>query len=392
VTRPTVRLTERRTRQVRLPREDVAYLVEHARHLIEVVPAFRRGRYRLTPREYVGWFDTPSLRFATAPKIPWPNVRMLLGLLRNDTACGAAVEPPAELLDVLAREFASLLREVTHLGLVAGYREQETAGTFLRGKLRAADQMRDAAVRAFPDRFHFTETVLDLDTPWNRVPRAIAATLLTHRDLPSATQQEIAEAVIPLDGIPFTPLTDADFAAADAEPRAAHYRELLALCRVIRDGFAAAQFPETGNGAFLIDLSRAFERYLTEMLATAIGARAGWTLEAQPRFPLGPTELQPDILLRRRGEARVVLDAKWKAPGRTPDADDLHQVLAYAAITGAKHVGLVYPGRRFARRQLAVPGTDIRVSLLRVQVVGTAEECERSVERLARFACRSRSL
>ena len=388
MTPPTVRLTERRTRQVCLPREDVAFLVEHARHLIDVVPAFRRGRYRVTPREYVGWFDTPNLHFAIAPKIPWPNVRMLLGLPRIDTATGSAVEPPTELLDVLAREFASLLREVTRIGLVAGYREEETAGTFLRGKLRAANHMRDAAVRAFPDRFHFTETVLDLDTPWNRVVRAIAATLLAHRDLPSATQQEIAEAVIPLDGVPVTPLTDTDFTAASGEPRAAHYRELLALCRAIRDGFAAAQLPEAGHGAFLIDLSHAFERYLTETLTTTIGARAGWTLEAQPRFPLGPTELQPDILLRRRDEARVVLDAKWKAPGHTPDADDLHQVLAYAAITGAKHVGLVYPGRRFARRQLAVPGTDIRVSLLRAQVVGTAEECARSVGRLARFACR----
>jgi 5-methylcytosine-specific restriction enzyme subunit McrC len=366
------------------------FLVEHARHLIDLVPALRRGKYRLTPREHVGWFDTPHHRFAIAPKIPWPNVRMLLGLPKHDTACGGAVEPPGELLDVLAREFASLLRDVTRVGLVAGYREEETAGTFLRGKLRAADQMRDAAVRAFPDRFHFTETVLDLDTPWNRVPRSTAATLLAHRDLTPQTRQEVAEAVIPLDGVPLSPLSDADFAAANAEPRAAHYRDLLALCRVIHDGFAAAQLPESGTGAFLIDLSRAFERYVTEALAAAIGARAGWMLEAQPRFPLGPTELQPDIVLRRRGEARVVLDAKWKAPGRTPDADDLHQVLAYSAITGAKHVGLVYPGRRFALRQLAVPGMDLRVSLFRVQVVGTSEECERSVARLARFACRNR--
>ena len=72
------------------------------------------------------------------------------------------------------------------------------------------------------------------------------------------------------------------------------------------------------------------------------------------------------------------------------DASDLHQVLAYSAITGAKHVGLVYPGRRFARRTLTVVGTVLRVSLLRVQVVGTSEECERSVGRLARFACGSR--
>jgi 5-methylcytosine-specific restriction enzyme subunit McrC len=386
VTRPTVRLTERRTREVRLPEDEVAYLLAHARHLVEVLPAFRRGVYRLTPREFVGWFDTPHHRFAIAPKIPWPNVRMLLGLGEREAASGDAVPAGAGLLDTLAREFAAQLREVTRVGLVAGYHDQDTTGTFLRGRLRAADQMRDAAVRAFPDRFHVTESVLDLDTPWNRVPRATAATLLAHRELTSQARQEVAEAVIPLDAVPLTSLTEADFAASEVEPRAAHYRPLLALCRVLFDGFAAANLPEPGAGAFLVNLSSAFEHYLTEGLATELGTRPGWSVEAQPRFPVGPTILQPDILLRRRGEARVVLDAKWKAPGSVPNADDIHQVLAYAAVTGARHVALVYPGRRFARREFVVPGRAVRVSLLRARVVGTVEECAASVARLARFA------
>ena len=35
--------------------------------------------------------------------------------------------------------------------------------------------------------------------------------------------------------------------------------------------------------------------------------------------------MQPDIVLRRRGAIRSVLDAKWKKPGPAPD--DLHQIL-----------------------------------------------------------------
>jgi 5-methylcytosine-specific restriction enzyme subunit McrC len=388
VTRRTVRLTERRTRELRLPADEVAFLLAHARHLVDVVPAFRRGVYRLTPREFVGWFDTPTCRFAIAPKIPWPNVRMLLGLGMAEAACGSAVPHPTGLLDALAREFASLLGEVSRVGLIAGYRDEDTAGTFLRGKLRAADQMRDAAVRAFPDRFQITESVLDLDTPWNRVPRATAATLLAHRDLAPDTHREVAEAAACLDAVPVTSLAESDFVAARAEPRAAHYRPLLTLCRVLFDGFAAANLPESGAGAFLVNLSHAFERYLTEGISAELATRPGWSLEAQPRFAVGPTVLQPDILLRKRGEVQVVLDAKWKAPGNAPNADDLHQVLAYAAITGAKHAVLAYPGRRFARRQFAAPGQAIRVSLVRVRVVGTVAECAESVARLARFARR----
>jgi len=386
VTRRTVRLIERRTREVRLPRGDAAFLAEHARHLVDVVPAFRRGRYRVTPRECVGWFDAPSTRFAIAPKIPWPNVRMLLGL-RDDgeSAATTGAELPGNLLDTLAREFAACLRDVTHAGVAADYREQAAEGAFLRGKLRAADQMRDAAVRAFPDRFHFTESVLDLDTPWNRVPRATAAALLAHPAVRAATLREVADAAAPLAAVPVAEVSDADFAAAAAEPRAAHYRELLTLCRLIRDGLAAADLTRTGSGAFLVNLSRAFEQYLATELTREVASRPGWSAESQPRFAVGPAVLQPDLLFRKRGNSRVVLDAKWKVSGQTPDADDLHQVLAYAAVAGVRHVGLVYPGRRFARREFATAG-GIRVSLYRVNVTGTTEECRRSVARLARHA------
>jgi 5-methylcytosine-specific restriction endonuclease McrBC regulatory subunit McrC len=383
VTRRTVRLTERRSREVRLPVGDVQFLTEYARHLIDVVPTLRPGVFRLTPREVVGWLDAPATRLAVRPKVPWPTVRLLLGL-RQDVAPGGTADPHAELLDALAREFAERLRAVISTGLVPGYHERDATGAFLRGKLRTVDQLRDAAARAFPDRFHFTESVLDLDTPWNRIPRSIGAELLGHPDLGAATCADLRTATAALEVVPVSPVTDADFAAADAEPRAAHYRPLLALCRLLHDGFAAGRLPDAGPGAFLIDLSRAFERYLTESLTAELARRAGWSVEAQPVFAVGPTLLQPDVLVRRRGQARFVLDAKWKVPGAAPESADLHQVLAYSVVTGASRVGLVYPGRRFARRDIRVPGANVRVSLYRVQVVGTTDECERSVARLAR--------
>lgn len=388
MTRAIVRLVERRTREVRLPRDEAAFLLAHARHLVEVVPAFRGGVYRLTARGWVGWFDSLAVRYSVSPKIPWPNVRMLLGLPTARDTAGAGVEPDAGLLDVLAREFVALLRDVIARGLVPGYREQDTTATFLRGKLRAADQLRDAAARAFPDRFHVTESVLDLDTPWNRVPRSIAETLLSHPELSPASRAELRDAVIPLAGVTLSPVSPADFEAATSDRRTEHYRVLLALCRFIHDGLTAAQLPHAGGGAFVVELSRAFERYLADGLAAELAQRTGWQIERHPAFLVGPTPLQPDILLRRRGESVVVLDAKWKSAKCGPDPADLHQILAYSAVTGARHVGLVYPGTRSARRALAVPGSDVTLSLLRVRVVGTVAECRRSLSALARLLLR----
>lgn len=388
MTRRTLRLTERRTREVRLPRADAAFLLREGRTVIDLVPTLDRGVYRLTPRGYVGWLDGLTRRFVIGPKIPWPNVAMLLGLDPAAFPTGGAVAPDAALLASLAEGFCDRLNAVTRTGLVRGYGEADTESPYLRGRLRTADQLRDAAARAFPDRFHVTEHVFALDTPWNRVPKAVAAALAARPELPPDLRDRVRHAAGPLDTVPLLPLTDADFAAALAEPRAGAYRPLLDLCRVIHDGFRAADPTAGTSGAFLIDLGQAFERYVTTALAAELASRPGWSVESQPRFELAasagpPVVLQPDILVRRRGAARAVLDAKWKRP--VPDPADLHQGLAYTVLTGAPRVVLTYPGRRYGRRELAVPGSRVRVSLCRIRVVGSAEECGASVARLARL-------
>ena len=48
--------------------------------MIDVVPTLDRGAYRLTPRGHVGWLDTPNRRVVIRPKLPWPNLLMLLGV------------------------------------------------------------------------------------------------------------------------------------------------------------------------------------------------------------------------------------------------------------------------------------------------------------------------
>ncbi len=387
MTLPLIRLVERRARDVRLAADEVAFLLAHARNVIEVSPTFRKGVYRLTARGFVGWLHTPHRHFAIAPKIPWPNLRMLLGL---PPAHGGAelVDPDGGLLNMLAREFLHQLRDVARTGFVAGYHDRDTTGNFLRGKLRAAEQLRDAAARAFPDRFHIRESVLDLNTAWNRILRAVAEKLLSQVELSPALRGELQSAMQPLEEVPLEAISVADFAESAAEPRATHYAPLLALCRLLHDGFFAAGAERTHTG-FLIDLSRAFERYLANGLSGQLARHSSWELHAQPAFPIGPTVLQPDILLRQRGESRVVLDAKWKSAKFAPAAEDLHQILAYATLTGAKHVGLVYPGCHSGRREYAVVAANIRVSLLRLQVVGTQVECLQALRTLGRFVRRS---
>jgi 5-methylcytosine-specific restriction enzyme subunit McrC len=285
------------------------------------------------------------------------------------------------LLAVLAAEFAERLEAVVRAGLAPGYGEVSGVSPFLRGKLRTADQMRDAAAAAFPGHFHIDEPVFDLHTAWNRIPKATATALLRH-ELPPAIRHRVETAILPLAVLPEEPATETDFAVAFAEPRALNYRPLLELCRTILNGLTCADPLGTRNGAFLVDLGRVFERYLTVVLRRAIESRAGWSVEVQPRFAVGPVELQPDLLLRQEGTSRIVLDAKWKTA--TIDAADLHQILAYATITGAPRVALVYPGLHDECANFTTPDANIRITVYRLRVVGTAEQLATSLAKLAR--------
>ncbi|MBX9579537.1 MAG: McrC family protein [Gemmataceae bacterium] len=387
MTRRTVRLVERRTRAVRLPRAEADFLVGPGRTLVDLVPlpslTLGARQYRLTPRGFVGVLDGPTVRYDIGSKLPWANLLMLLGLADRPFGGG---EPAAGLLDLLARELADRMREVARAGLVGGYGEADRASPFLRGRLRAADQLRDTAARAFPDRFHVTEDVYDLDTPWNRVPKRVALDLLRRPDLSPAARDGLTAALVPFADVPDGPATDAEFDAAGREPRAAAYNGLLTLCRLLRDGLSAADPTSSAGGGFLIDLGRAFERHLAATARAAVGGRPGWAVEDQPRFVAGSVEFVPDVLVRRRGDARLVLDAKWKRVG--PDPADLHQVLAYAAVTGAAHVALVYPGRKPGWRSLAVGR--VTVTLARLPAVGSVSDCQDGGRRLLAAVLRHR--
>ena len=106
-----MQLVARRARRVRLSRQVVDYLLAFTKHTVEVIPTFQRGIDDLTVRDVVGWLDTPGCRLAIHPKIPWPNIGILLGAERATYSDGAMVES-APLLNGLAREFAVRLQRV----------------------------------------------------------------------------------------------------------------------------------------------------------------------------------------------------------------------------------------------------------------------------------------
>ena len=390
--RQTLVLTERTAALCRLSAADVDFLLAEHRAHVEVLPTRRRGRYRLTPAGHVGIIAAPHSRLVIRPKVPVRNLFHLLDPAGPLPAVDdqATVEPGTEALDFLAGRLAWLLAERAAAGLHRAYSERAEQGPFLQGRLDVPAQLREPAGRK--DRLHSCYEEFSADVPCNQVPRATAELVLRSPLLGDGVRAALRRALQGFAGVSPIPLGPESFQAAQADRLTEPYRPLLDLCRLLADSLA----PQESAGAvvcpaFLLDMERVFEQYVTAGVVRAFEDRPGCTVAVQPLHranepaPGRPDiPMRPDLLVERRGR-RLVVDAKWKRLTRSLLPPDVYQVLAYATALGARRAVLVYPGQRDRTWVYVLPRSPVSLVVHTLRVAGSRERCRRSLERLGRL-------
>ncbi len=384
--RRTVVLTEREPRRVRLAPADVEFLLAAHAGRIDVAPTGRGGVFRLTPRGCAGVVAAPTRRLVIQPKIPMQNLFLLLD--PDDPAPAtrdeAAPSPQADLLDFLAGRLARLLAERSAAGLRRGYRERAEEGPFLHGRIDVPAQLRENPGRK--DRLHGRHDDFTADVPCNRAPRATAERLLASALLGERVREALRAALRGFDEVQSGSPTPDLFAAAEADRMAEGYGPLLDLCRLLADALGPTEAAgSTACPAFLLDMERVFERYVTRGVLEAFAGEEGWTAAAQQTHAVAAgLEMRPDVTVHADGRPALVVDAKWKRPAGAPSPADLYQMLAYCSALGVGRAVLVYPGRRDAVRRYALRNAAICVEMRTLRVVGDGAECRRSLVRLER--------
>ncbi len=386
-------LRERRPRECRLTRADVDLLLADHRPHVEVVPTHQRSRYRLTPTGHVGTIVLPTRRLVIRPKIPLVNLFHLLDPASPPLAIDDRAEATigTEALDFLAGRLASLLAERAAVGLHRGYAERAERAAFLQGRLDVAAQVRDGGTRK--DALHCRFEEFTADVPCNRVPKAVAELVLRSPLAGERARSLVRQALGGFDAVQAAALGPDSFAEAEPGRLTEAYRPLLDLCRLLADGLApGGREGATVCPAFLLDMERVFEGYVTRGIVDSFAGRSGFRVEVQPRYvanrPVAgqpDIHLRPDVLITRDGRPEVVVDAKWKNLADSPlVTDDVYQVLAYCTALGVGRGVLVYAGRRDRAWDYELTGTPIRLAVRTLRVVGERGACARSRRRLGR--------
>jgi 5-methylcytosine-specific restriction enzyme subunit McrC len=390
---PTFRLRERTAADCRLSPEDVDFLLTAHRSHVQVLPTRQRDVYRLTPAGHVGTIVAPGCRLLIRPKIPVRNLFSLLDPtgpvpLAEDRTAAA---PGDELLDLLAGQLARLLAERAARGLHRAYVERSVHGPFLQGRLDLPAQLRDAHGRK--DRVHSRHEDFTADVPCNQVPRATAELVLRSTLLGAAARTVLLRSLTPFAEISPVALGPESFAGAAADRLAEAYRPLLDLCRLLAESLSpGAEAGSCPCPAFLLDMERVFERYLTAHCVAAWDGVSGLATAVQPLLrPHAPVEgqpdlsMRPDLILERDGRPVLVVDAKWKRlPHGALLTADVYQVLAYCAALGVGRAALVYPGRHSRRWEYRFERSPVQLEVYTLRVVGSREACLAAARGLAR--------
>jgi 5-methylcytosine-specific restriction enzyme subunit McrC len=390
-TLPTFRLTERVAADCRLTPDDVDFLLAAHRAHVKLMPTRQRDVYRLTPTGHVGTIVAPGCRLVIRPKIPVRNLFYLLDPtgpvpVAEDRTAAA---PGVDLFDFLAAHLARLLAERAAHGLHRAYVERSVHGPFLQGRLDLPAQLRDAPSRK--DRVHSRHEDFTADVPCNQIPRATAELVLRSPLLGEVARHALRRALTPFAEISPAVLGPEGFASAAADRLTEAYRPLLDLCRLLAEslspGEAAGACP---CPAFLLDMERVFERYLTAHCVAAWDGKGGLAASVQPllrpHFPVAgqpDLSMRPDLILEREGRPELVVDAKWKRlPQGALLTGDVYQVLAYCAALGIERAALVYPGRRSRKWEYRFERSPVRLEVHTLRVVGSREKCLAAARRL----------
>jgi 5-methylcytosine-specific restriction enzyme subunit McrC len=319
--------------------------------LVEVRP--EPHGWRLLPRGLVGSVRIGDVQVDVRPKdrVGLTRLLFLLGYAHAPgfIASEVTAAPDDDLWPALAESLVRLTRAALAPGVLQGYRTIDEARRSVRGRIRIGDQLSRHPGRMLP--IEVTHDEFTRDIAENRILRGALRRMLAVPGLDERQRASLGHLDGQLAGVGI-PTPGAALPSWQPTRLNQRYVEALRLAEIILGNAST----ETGAGrlrmaAFVVDMGRVFEDFVTKALRQALFRYPGST---RPQYPCrldagdGPPALPMwvDLVHLRGGRPRIIFDAKYKAAdsrGRYPNADH-YQMIAYCTALCVPRAWLVYAG------------------------------------------------
>lgn len=333
-------------------------------------PVLALRNNRLHARNYVGVIETrQGTVIEILPKIDLaPDAdddheetrRIFLTMLRDWRGLGQAQPDGAriravrrfDMLEAFAHLFLTNVVLLTRRGLSRAYRTQEANLPCLRGRILFPPHIRENLVDR--SRFYVGYDEFTADRPANRLIHLALRRLVSIVRHP-ANLQRLHQLRIAFSGVPLSTNLNDDWARHQVDRSMRHYDTVMPWVGLFLFGHGLATFAGLHvNRAMLFPMEEVFEDFVT---AAVRRHQHRFTVSAQDQQQHLATDydtrkpafwLKPDIVLRKNGQVRFILDAKWKRldsrkSNHGVSQADAYQLFAYGKKYGCRRVVLVYP-------------------------------------------------
>lgn len=306
-----------------------------------------------------------------------------LGEARLDSAGIRAIRR-MDMFEAFVHLFLASVVLLTQRGLARVYRTREANLTCLRGRILFQPHVRENLIDR--SRFYVGYDEFTADRPANRLIHLALRRLMGVVRHPE-NRQRVHQLCIVFSEVPPSTNLDDDWARHRVDRSMRHYDAVMPWVGLFLFGHGLGTFvgPHV-NRALLFPMEEVFEDFVTAALRCH---QRRFTVRAQGPMRHLATDgagkeafrLKPDIILMECGQARFILDAKWKR--LDPDAanhgvsqDDAYQLFAYGKRYGCRRVVLVYPRTTAFRETLHfrfVEDHDLEMTCFPFNVADSAE-------------------
>lgn len=323
---------------------------------VSVATDRERGWWKVSTRQWVGGFTLGDLRIIVRPKIRPENLFLLLEVgLPFEAWQAEAIDYTTndELLPAVVSFFARTAETTLARGLFHHYRHEQDDLLALRGRIDFVRQFRRGGVLV-PMACSWDDFTADVDE--NRCLTAAVRLALRVPGVPYDDRRRLRRLLAALDGVA-EPTTSAALERIERIQYTRlneHYRPALRLAQLILANCTLQdQHGDTAASAFMLDMNRLFEDFVTARLQRELRGRLEVAAQRRPHLDDEQcVEIRPDLTLRRDCRNVGVADLKYKlaeadtsttgTAGPLAGHSDYYQLLAYTTALDLSEGTLIY--------------------------------------------------
>jgi 5-methylcytosine-specific restriction enzyme subunit McrC len=365
--------------------DDEARLLHSSRAGLDVRLTSSPGFYEVRATHFVGTIALPSRTVYIRPKVSVEHLAFMLGFSPElIESTGAALSDESRDLVALMKHVYSLaLGKAVKRGLLREYDAHEQELTAIRGRINMKDVVLRRFGRVIPTPCTFQD--YDVDREANR--RMLAAALMLARigNRMDPASHELRRLATLFDGVSEVRDYPSTLRPLRRNRILSQYDPALSVAEaILRNATLEAFSGNTQSLAFVVDMNRAYERFVTESLRRSLGLDERTWVAQRPSKHLDKDRkipMRPDISwVDSSGLTRLIVDVKYKRVDRAV-AGDVQQAIAYCVAEGLRDAVLVYADCPEERHVVGDLG--IQIHQMSLPIKGSVEDIRQSVDRLA---------